>query len=220
FYDPVREELRYGLPSSKISQEKPGPSLSEEELKQEALKFLQEAGFYNEVTPVKLETTGFLVASGLEFRSVQNIQNADFITTSVYPVLEDKELLTNNTFTAQTSVRLRKDGLITRVGHKFIETGSSGVYPLKKISQVKKELINATPVFVKVLGEDIFGFTESIVLKSASFNKISLAYYTESVGKGIITPVYKLEGTAVLDNTKRAEVIFLLPAVIQEWLQQ
>ena len=220
FYDSVRAELRYGLPISKISQEKIGPSLSEEELKQEALKFLQEAGFYNEGTPVKLETTGFLVASGLEFRSVSNIKSADFINFSVLPLLENSEFLTNNTFLAQTNVRLRMDGLITRVGHRFIGTGRSGVYPLKKISQAKKELNLATPVFVKVLGEDVFGFTESIVLKSASFNKVSLAYYTESVGKGIIGPVYKLEGTAILDNGKRAEVVFLLPAVAQEWLQQ
>jgi len=220
FYDPVREELRYGLPNSKIAREKVGISLSEEELKQAALKFLYEAGFYKENTSLKLEITGFLVASGMEFRSVRDLLSADFVDISVYPIIGNTEFLINNSFLAQTSVGLRIDGLIAGVVHRFINTSRQGIYPLKKINQVKKELNLATPVFVKVLGEDIFGFTESIVLKSVSFNKISLAYYTESTGKGIIAPVYKLEGQAYLDNGKRAEATFLLPAVAQEWLQQ
>ena len=195
-------------------------NLSETELQNKALQFLEKISYLDKNIQLNPNETAYLNIQSGRYISASALSGAQFVQFKYYKDLSSYPLYFGPPSVAYTEIRLKKDGTVTFLNSMiFKDFTQARSYQLKDREVAEKELRSGQGRVVQTIIPDENGKafelirTQPFDMNTLTIKNITLGYYMEREVAKPIQPIFIFEGefTNALNQSGKAYVY--LPAL-------
>lgn len=188
---------------------------TEEELVEKAKQFIINLGFYTNADELLVIDKKYSIIAGMEFGSVSNLNQADFLSLGLTKTLDKNPILYQTSTLAPTSVKTSVAGEVVLFEHVFIQEEGGVVYQFKTQEEILKSLAAGEGFVLKIAekGKEPIELLRPYRLGSIEGEQISFSYFKDNSFSNLLQPVFKIEGKARLEKGEQAQITLILPAV-------
>jgi hypothetical protein len=167
-----------------------------------------------------LEKTSYLKSQVVELVPTNSTQSADYYQFEFSPTINNTPIVDVNQETSLIKITVSKNGYIFSVNHplplSIYQTAATNQpeYPLKTLTQINQEIGLNLPIITLLDDETNELISSKTSIKNAKYSHIDLAYQLSS-DQNHLVPVFKLTGTAQLENGLVVSITAYLSAIDQ-----